>query len=768
MRSKLFNISFLVITLLTACNSTKYVPNNKYLLDQVHIKSDLKNGKEVDLIGYLRQTPNTKMFEAINFNLGLYNLSGKDTTLWINRFLKNIGNPPVIYDSTLVTLSEKEFKKYMTNKGYENAEIKSSVTFKKKKARVQYEIISNEPYKIENISYKIDNDTIRGLLFADTTNAIIKKNNLFDIDQLERERIRIAENLRNHGYFLFNKEYVTYLADSSKLNHQIDLTIYIRKMQKTGPKNTVLRVSHERYKIQSVKYLLVNDVLDISNGNVAKMDTITYKDKLFIYNNLFVNPSILDSKTYISANNYYSEKDAEKTYSNINAMHVAKFLRIDFVEVKNENDSIKKLECIILISPNKNQSFSLELEGTNSDGDFGVAGKFGYTHRNVFKGAENFTSKLKASNEAIGSIGNILTYSSWEISGETGLQFPRFIFPFLNMETLREINATTEFNVNYSYQIRPDYSRTIAGFGIKYRWKPNFNKNVRHSVDLLDFSYVYLPPGSISSEFKEKYLNSSSLLQYSYEDHLILKTGYYFSYSNQTVQRKESGYSLRAGIETAGNSLYGICSLLETPKQDGAYMLGKIKFSQYVKIDGEYSFNYFIDESNRIVYHVAIGIGAPYGNSDILPFEKRYYGGGANSVRGWSVRTLGPGSYNNNGVVDYMSQSGDMKLDLNIEYRAKLFWVMELGVFADGGNVWTLLPYGDQKGGNFQFDTAYKQIALGYGMGLRFDFSYFILRLDWGIKAYDPSKTGSNAWRFNNTWNINDDTALHFAVGYPF
>ena len=147
MRSKLFNISFLVITLLTACNSTKYVPNNKYLLDQVHIKSDLKNVKEVDLIGYLRQTPNTKMFEAINFNLGLYNLSGKDTTLWINRFLKNIGNPPVIYDSTLVTLSEKEFKKYMTNKGYENAEIKSSVTFKKKKARVQYEIISNEIVK---------------------------------------------------------------------------------------------------------------------------------------------------------------------------------------------------------------------------------------------------------------------------------------------------------------------------------------------------------------------------------------------------------------------------------------------------------------------------------------------------------------------------------------------------------------------------------------------------------------------------------------------
>lgn len=763
-------ISLLIIVLLSACSATKYVPENKYLLDNVRIKSDIKNFKSTELKTFLRQTPNSKMFDLISFNLGIYNLSGNNTDVWINRFLKRIGNPPIIFDSTLTERSEVELQRFFKNKGFENAQVESSVVFNKRKAKVTYNIIGNNPYVINTIEYRIQDPIIKDLIEKDSSSSLIRKGNLFDVDVLDNERVRITRLLRNNGYYYFNKEYVRFLADSSLNTNSVDVIIRIRKMERTGKRNTVLRSNHEVFSINSITYILVNDVLDINGytNQKTKKDTLFYKDKRIIYNNLFINPSILDDNTFITIGDNYSEYDTEKTYRRINNLHVSQFLRIDFSETPLLSDSIRKLDCTILLTPSNNQSFAIEAEGTNSAGDFGIAGKFGYTHRNAFTGGEKFGLQLRASNEAIGSIRNILSYSAWEIGGETTLQFPRLMFPFVDRDFQRNSNANTEFNLNYSYQTRPDFARTIAGIGLKYRWDSYRQSNMFHTLDFLDLSYVYLPPYSISDEFRNKYLNSSTLLKYSYEDHLILRTGYSFSYTSKLLQQRRNGFSAKAGIETAGNSFYGIASLLKTPKQENSYVIGNIKFSQYIKLDGEYSYTQFLDPSNRIVYHIAMGIGIPYGNSSILPFEKRYYGGGANSVRGWQVRTLGPGSYNNNGITDYMSQSGDMRADFNIEYRTKLVWLLELGAFIDAGNVWTLLPYGEQVGGNFDINNIYKEIALGYGIGIRFDFSYFLLRLDWGIKAYDPSKIGSDAWRFSSNWNIMKDTALHFAVGYPF
>jgi len=763
-------ISLLIIVLLSACSATKYVPENKYLLDNVRIKSDIKNFKSTELKTFLRQTPNSKMFDLISFNLGIYNLSGNNTDVWINRFLKRIGNPPIIFDSTLTERSEVELQRFFKNKGFENAQVESSVVFNKRKAKVTYNIISNNPYVINTIEYRIQDPIIKDLIEKDSSSSLIRKGNLFDVDVLDNERVRITRLLRNNGYYYFNKEYVRFLADSSLNTNSVDVIIRIRKMERTGKRNTVLRSNHEVFSINSITYILVNDVLDINGytNQKTKKDTLFYKDKRIIYNNLFINPSILDDNTFITIGDNYSEYDTEKTYRRINNLHVSQFLRIDFSETPLLSDSIRKLDCTILLTPSNNQSFAIEAEGTNSAGDFGIAGKFGYTHRNAFTGGEKFGLQLRASNEAIGSIRNILSYSAWEIGGETTLQFPRLMFPFVDRDFQRNSNANTEFNLNYSYQTRPDFARTIAGIGLKYRWDSYRQSNMFHTLDFLDLSYVYLPPYSISDEFRNKYLNSSTLLKYSYEDHLILRTGYSFSYTSKLLQQRRNGFSAKAGIETAGNSFYGIASLLKTPKQENSYVIENIKFSQYIKLDGEYSYTQFLDPSNRIVYHIAMGIGIPYGNSSILPFEKRYYGGGANSVRGWQVRTLGPGSYNNNGITDYMSQSGDMRADFNIEYRTKLVWLLELGAFIDAGNVWTLLPYGEQVGGNFDINNIYREIALGYGIGIRFDFSYFLLRLDWGIKAYDPSKIGSDAWRFSSNWNIMKDTALHFAVGYPF
>ena len=497
-------------------------------------------------------------------------------------------------------------------------------------------------------------------------------------------------------------------------------------------------------------------------------------------NDNFVRPSALYNCTGIESKQLYKDKNTEQTYARLSGMHIFKYLNISYKDTQDsivvipktdiqdslmygiENNILydtlryKQVDCNITVTPDKLQSFSFELEGTNNEGDFGIAGKFGYNHNNIFRGGETFKFQIRGANESL-----IGTRSIWDISTEAGLQFPTFLFPFVKKEFIWENTATTDVYVNFSYQIRSEYSRIIAGAGMRYNWQTP--KKVHHSLNLVDFNYVYLP--FISDSFRETI--GTSLLKYSYEDHMIMSSSYGISYSGQTGKSKDT-YNIRASAEIGGNLLYGIC-VAAGAKQDenGSYLLGNIPFSQYAKVDASFSYNQIVDEKNSIVYHAGFGIGVPYLNSSILPFEKRYYGGGANSVRGWSARSLGPGSYNAGTDIDYMKQSGDINLNLNVEYRTKLVWLLELAAFIDAGNIWTLADEG-QAGGQFKWDQFYKQIALGYGIGLRLNFDFFVVRLDWGLKAYDPGAAPGENWRFTPSWNILKDTALHFAVGYPF
>jgi outer membrane protein assembly factor BamA len=224
---------------------------------------------------------------------------------------------------------------------------------------------------------------------------------------------------------------------------------------------------------------------------------------------------------------------------------------------------------------------------------------------------------------------------------------------------------------------------------------------------------------------------------------------------------------VRAGVETAGNLLYGISNAIGSQKKDGAYEVFGIRYSQYAKVDFDYSLTHNFTPKSSVAFRVGFGAAVPYGNSNVLPFEKRFYAGGANSVRGWGVRTLGPGSYDGkNSVNSFIYQCGDVRLDLNLEYRAKLFWVIELGAFIDAGNIWTIKEYEDQPGGVFKFNEFYKQIAASYGLGLRLDFDYFLLRFDVGMKAHNPAQ-GQEKWPLIRP-KLNRDAAFHFSVGYPF
>jgi hypothetical protein len=294
----------------------------------------------------------------------------------------------------------------------------------------------------------------------------------------------------------------------------------------------------------------------------------------------------------------------------------------------------------------------------------------------------------------------------------------------------------------------------------------NLNRN-RHSLDFMDISYVYLPYRS--EAFIDSIINRNPITYSSYKDHLITSSGYSFYRSNfNPAVRNSDIFTLRVNSEIAGNVLYGASKLLGLRRTDEGYKILGLRYEQYWKSDVDYAFTKVLGERNSLAFHVAGGIGVPYGNSDVLPFEKRYYTGGANSVRGWSVRTLGPGRYrSDNPDLDYFNQCGDIRLDGSVEYRARLFWKLEMAAFVDAGNVWTIRNYESQPGGLFRFDTFYKEIALSYGLGVRFDFNYFILRLDLGLKAYDPSLIGDRPWVIRRPFGSGNQ-ALHFAVGYPF
>ena len=387
-----------------------------------------------------------------------------------------------------------------------------------------------------------------------------------------------------------------------------------------------------------------------------------------------------------------------------------------------------------------------------------------YENRNLFNGAEHFSIKLRGAFEAITGLEGYQNQNYEEYSLETRLVFPRFLVPFLSKKFRRQSTAVSELFVSYNMQNRPEFHRRVFSAGWRYRWNDTSGRR-SYKVDLLDLNYIYMP--WISNTFRDEYLNDvnniNSILRYNYEDLFIMKLGFGMSYNNGSE-------AFKVNVETSGNLLSGISHAVGGKRNsENQYTLFNIAFAQYVKGDFDYTKVLDIDRNNSLAFHFGLGIAYPYGNSKVLPFEKRYFSGGANSVRGWSVRGLGPGSFKGtDGAIDFINQTGDLKLDLNLELRSFLFWKVYGALFVDAGNIWTLRAYEEQPGGQFRFKDFYKQIAVSYGLGIRFNFDFFILRFDMGMKAINPAyDTKEERYAIFHP-DFSRDFAFHFAVGLPF
>jgi len=753
MKIRFFGLLILITLLLWSCNTTKYVPAGEYLLNKVSIKSDNKEIKKDGLKEYIRQTPNAAVFGAFRMQLGVYNLAGRDTTKWINRTLKRIGDPPVIYNAALTSLSVQQLQKVLENKGYINAKIQTDVRFKGKKAYVKYIIHSNTPYKLNQYKIDLKNELLINTA-ADTAKSLIKPNMLFDVDVFNSERQRITSSIRELGYFNFNKEFLSYYADSTLNAHKVNMTLDMQENLKHSS-DSVNNVIFKKFNIRKVIFYTNTDAnVTTDLENKVEMDTVMFRDFVLISpKKRILKLDALVQNTYINHKALYSDEAVEKTYSSLNTLGPIKYVNISFKEVdKNQ------LDCYIVIIPSKTVTLSTELEATYSAGYWGVGGNINTVNRNVFKGAESLSFLVRGAFEKQEVI--------WakEYGVQVGLKFPRAILPFGSYDFKRNIHANTEFTSAFSYQSRPgEFTTTNASGGITYSWN---RKQYRHSFQLFNLSYVQI---NTEQAFRDLYLNPAKPLfnPYNYNDHFIMNMGYGGAFTTFNANRPMQNYSTaRYTIETAGNFLYALSNILGSEKVDGSYKFSNVRYSQYVKTEFNLTHHQIYDKNNRLVYHFDVGVGIPYGNANVIPYEKRFFSGGANSVRGWGESMLGPGIYNRiTGSSRDFNQVGDIKLDMNMEYRAKIVKMLEGALFLDAGNVWTIKDYATQQGGTFKFDTFASQIALAYGVGIRFDFSFFILRFDLGSKLYNPVLSRREQWRINPGWS---DLAFHFGIGYPF
>ena len=573
----------------------------------------------------------------------------------------------------------------------------------------------------------------------------------FSVEALDNERKRIANLLMDDGYFRFNKDFIYFSADTIAGQNDIALTLHLTKYKASS---NAPETDHPRYQIRNINYL--------SNDS----------DRIHLRRQVLLNA------TALKEGKPYSASALQRTYNNFARLQAVKYTNIRFAEVPDSNriayvgesqntgddDSNRLLDCNIQVSTNKPSTISFQPEGTNTAGDFGAAASLTYTNRNLFRGSEQLSIELRGAYEAITGLEGYQDQNYTEYSVEGKLVFPRFVAPFLSKNFRRRQTANSELSVSWDLQNRPEFHRRVFSTAWRYRWaEPRHHLAWR--FDLLDLNYVYMP--WISETFKKDYLdnvdNRNAILRYNYEDIFIMKMGFGLTYSNGVD-------AFRLNVESAGNLLDGFSKTLGfRTNSQGQHTFLNIAYAQYAKFDFDYTHLLQLDKRNALALHAGLGVAYPYGNSTVLPFEKRYFSGGANSVRGWGVRELGPGKYKgNDGRIDFINQTGDLKLDLNAEYRTALFWKFEGALFLDAGNIWTLRNYAEQPGGQFKINEFYKQIAAAYGLGLRLNFDYFILRLDMGMKAINPAyESGDEHWAIIHP-KLSRDFSFHFAVGLPF
>lgn len=771
-----------------SCKSTKRVPDGKYLLvkNSIHINGKAHNIEMEELESIIKQKPNKRILGVLRFHLSVYNLAdnGKETKVR-NYFKNTIGEKPVIVDSMLTIKSRKQLQLYMFKKGYFNASVTDTTVYHKKKAYVTYTITPQTPYKINEVIYEIAGNTVKANVLPDTINSKINRGDNYDEDILSDERDRITRMLKNSGFYDFSSDFIHFAIDSNLNNHKVN--IYLKIYNKPATDTTVSN-EHQKFYIKNI-YIIPN--YDNKNPRAIYKDTLYYNGYYFLYNKeLFIRPNVITQHVFIKENELYIQRNVEETFKKLNDLKAFRVNNIIFSKNNDEKNSNLMLDCYIYLSPITRQSLTTELEGISraGTGQLGTAMNIVYTNRNLFEGAENLEIRLRGGIESQPSITNINNqaiaqtsfnyFNTQEWGPEINLLIPKFLLPVKPERFSKYFTPKTKITALYNFQENLDFKRQIFNLSFGYTWQETSTK--RHFFNPVEVNLVNINPKISLSNFLDAIPNP--FIRNSYISHITAGGRYTFMYNNQDLKKARNFVFFRGSLEGAGNFLHLLYQSFNQPKDTlNRFLIFNTPFAHYVKTDFDFR-NYFaVNDHQRMVARIAFGFGIPLKNLNVLPIEKSYFGGGSNGIRAWVARSLGPGAYDDTTGINAI-RLGDMNIEGNLEYRFDLIKFLKGALFLDAGNIWILKPDSLRPNAEFKIDKFYYQLALGGGAGIRFDFNFFIFRLDIGNKIYDPSLNLNERWVFrkifDEEWknefarthnNVKYRfTTINFGIGYPF
>lgn len=765
--NRLFFLILATIALLciASCSTTKYVADGDFLLNDIDVKCDDPEIDATDLYDYVIQQPNTPGTFFNKTSLRFYSLSGRDTSKWINKLIRRFGEPPVIYSEESTQLSAKEIKSQLFNMGYFTADVNYDVKKEGKKASVVYDIKAGEPYKIRNVDESIDGGLIDDIMHSKNfiSDDKVKVGAIYNAEKIDSRVGDIVSFVRNQGYYNFTKENLYYSVDSTLGSHEVDLKLNLHvDTSKVGHPLT-------RYRTSKVMVMVGNQ-----RGFSGKFDTTQYKRLTIVSpeGRRFLRPSTIYNNTFVREGRLFSEMLHDRTFSALSGLSAVQTANVTY----SPDTAPGTLIANISVTPAKPYYIQWGIDNTNTAGDLGVETYVTYQDKNIFKGSEIWRIRLGGAYEMVrGAMEKGLDSKNFfEFSINSSLAFPRVLSPIFN-ESYAAKKGKTVFSTGFVWQNRPEFKKRYLTFDWKYMWATRRNR-YSHTLDLYNITYTIVP--WVLPEFQTKYLDVSTnaLLKQNYTSQFITRTSYTFTYSSSSATasslmkakktvKSSSNFSFM--IDMSGTLPSALVRLFDSPKNnDGYYEIMGVPFSQYARFDIDYSRTFRLGIHQSLALHAGAGIASPYGNSDQIPYERRYFAGGPNSVRGWSTRELGPGRYvrNDSIAADFFNQTGDIKLLAQAELRFHTEGIFEYAIFVDAGNIWTIKDYDNQPGGKIVLNELVNDLATSVGAGVRLDLSFILVRLDLGLKGYDPS---TRKWNITSP-KLKRDLALHFAIGYPF
>lgn len=765
------------MTIISGCSVKKNIPENQYLLNRyrINVQGNHPTISTSELRTLLKPTPNSK-FLFTRFKLWAhykYQKKQSKFNTWLN---KHFGEEPVFYTEKSAEVISNKMNRYLDNVGYFKSKVEFTPNYRNRIVNLRFNIIPSKPYVISEINHIVTDSMLRVFFDKDIAKTLIKKGDIYNAYTFDNERDRITDNLRNDGYYYFNRNFIQFVVDSNLMDHsmKVDLVINNVKKQDANSPGEFIEEIHKRYFVNNVTIIPEfdpNNTLDYDTTvHIIEFwkDTNTYRYD-FLYNGkVHLLPSAFNSAIKIKPGQPYSAQQVQTTYRKLFNYQIIQTANISFDTVgvpTSEEYNHHYLNSRVQLKDSKLNRFSAEVEGTNSSGDLGVRGNLVVMNKNIFKRAEVFRIRLKGGVEAQtisdGADNTNSLFNTFEAGIDGTIFFPRFMSP-IRLDKFNQIYIpNTNLNFGFNYQQRPYYSRNISNLDIGYNWKAG--KNVTHILTPININYVNINPTPYFDSILENEPNRRLREQYS--DHMIVGLKYSYIFNNQNMMALQHFNYLRVNIESSGNLLYGINQLAGTPKSDsGYYQVFGVRYSQFIRASFDFRhYYYFSKKTNSLVWRILVGAGIPYLNSIELPYEKGFYAGGANDMRGWMFKSLGPGGYSGDSPYEKV---GDIQIEGNLEYRFPIYSFFKGALFTDIGNIWTYSQSSTFPGGQFKFDTFVSQLAVDAGVGFRFDFQVLIFRIDVATPLRDPSYPSGDRWRIQ--YIQPKDFIWNFGIGYPF